>query len=265
MHHDVSIDRRAALKVLGGTALAAVTAACSDSATTASSTSTSNATSTSAAATTASSPPTTSAGSSVCPLVPEIGDGPFYIDTRLDRRDITEGQDGTPLRMVITVVDTTKSCEPIEGVVVEVWQANALGEYSGYGGMEVPPGTAPPPHYLPADDLTFLRGQQATGADGVAEFESVYPSWYLGRTNHVHVHVYLDAKNVATTQLFFDQEISDTVFATEPYSEHTGQDTHNDTDPALQSVADQSLVMWSLEEEGDGYVGTITLGIAGSG
>src|SRR6187402_2604508 len=39
-----------------------------------------------------------------CVLTPEAGEGPFYLDPRLVRADISSGQPGAPLQMAMQVV-----------------------------------------------------------------------------------------------------------------------------------------------------------------
>jgi len=59
----------------------------------------------------------------------------------------------------------------------------------------------------------------------------VYPGWYRGRTVHIHLKVHIDRSTVLTTQLYFDEALTDEIFSTvEPYTEHSGRDTRNDTD-----------------------------------
>ena len=41
-----------------------------------------------------------------------------------------------------------------------------------------------------ATDANFLRGVQATAADGIVTFESLFPGTYAGRWPHVHFEVY---------------------------------------------------------------------------
>ena len=67
-----------------------------------------------------------------CVLMPEMTEGPYYIDDAAVRRDITEGKAGVPLRLRLTVVDAD-TCRPIPRASVEVWHADALGNYSGFG------------------------------------------------------------------------------------------------------------------------------------
>jgi len=65
----------------------------------------------------------------VCLLSPETTEGPFYLDPRLVRRDITEGRPGVPLGLTLQVVDG--DCRPLAGARVDVWHCDAAGDYSG--------------------------------------------------------------------------------------------------------------------------------------
>jgi protocatechuate 3,4-dioxygenase beta subunit len=151
---------------------------------------------------------------SVCRVAPETTAGPFYLDPRLVRRDITEGRPGVPLRLMLQVV--TVDCRPVEGARVDVWHCDALGEYSGFGG---------------ADGETFLRGTQVTGGDGVARFDTIWPGWYRGRTTHIHYKVLLADRTALTSQVFFPDEASDAVHGSaEPYARRGPQDTPNAAD-----------------------------------
>ncbi|MGG2339430.1 intradiol ring-cleavage dioxygenase, partial [Salmonella enterica] len=79
---------------------------------------------------------------------------------------------------------------------------------------------------------TFLRGDQATDANGLVTFTTIYPGWYSGRAVHIHLRarVYDAAGNTTynfTTQLFFDDTVTDTVFASGPYNSRGTRDTRN--------------------------------------
>ena len=63
-------------------------------------------------------------------LAREVTEGPYWIDNKLMRRDITEGRHGLPLMLHLTVVDAS-TCKPIKGADVELWHADADGVYSG--------------------------------------------------------------------------------------------------------------------------------------
>ena len=83
-----------------------------------------------------------------CVVVPELTEGPYFVDEGLDRSDIrvdtSTGSpvDGTTLRLdwVVSMVDGD-ACAPLEGVLVDVWHCDAQGVYSdvqGFGGPRLP-------------------------------------------------------------------------------------------------------------------------------
>ena len=71
------------------------------------------------------------ATAATCVLTPEVTEGPYWIDTKLTRRDIREGKAGLPLVLAITVVNA-KTCRPIKNADVELWHCDAQGNYSGF-------------------------------------------------------------------------------------------------------------------------------------
>ncbi len=154
-----------------------------------------------------------------CTLTPEAEVGPYWIDARLKRSDITEEQPGLPLTLRVAVYEIDS--DPRKGVVVDIWQANALGLYSD----------EPAQPRADTGGQTFLRGCQVTNADGVAQFKTIYPGWYEGRAIHIHLRLrtFSDDETtfVFTTQIFFDEKLNDAVMATSPYDERPGRDTTN--------------------------------------
>jgi protocatechuate 3,4-dioxygenase beta subunit len=174
--------------------------------------------------------------SSSCTLTPEMTEGPFYFDADKVRRDIRDGHEGTTLRLALRVRDA--ACEPIPDAVVDIWHCDALGDYS-------------------TEEDPFLRGVQVTDGDGIAEFTTIYPGWYQGRTVHIHAKVHLDASTALTTQIFFDDGVSDDVFAAAPYAGRGDREVRNDAD----GIFDEALVL-DLSREGDGYLGTISFDVA---
>jgi protocatechuate 3,4-dioxygenase beta subunit len=190
-----------------------------------------------------------------CTLTPEQIEGPFYLDKALVREVISEGKPGEPLQLVLRVLEASASCAPIPRVVVDVWQCDALGIYSGYEGVAIAPR-----HVEPVDDKTFLRGIQLTDAAGGVRFRTIYPGWYKGRTPHVHLKLRVGEK-AATTQLYFPDEVTNAVYARTPYDRHPNRDTTNATDRFLMPIADKSLVMWTMSRDGDGYVATASVAL----
>jgi protocatechuate 3,4-dioxygenase beta subunit len=221
------MNRRRLLEWAGGLGLAVLLPGCSRDNGTASGTTTSAASPTSAD----------------CVLMPELTEGPFYLDLDLARKDITEGRPGVPLDLRVNVVDVGSSCAPLEDAVVDIWHADAHGEYSGVADVSG----------------TFLRGIQTTGRNGEASFRTIYPGWYSGRAVHIHVKVHLGSNEAHTGQLFFDEDVTDAVYATEPYSARPGQYVRNESDSTFAQSRGSTIV--SVEPGADGYHGLVTLGI----
>jgi protocatechuate 3,4-dioxygenase beta subunit len=233
------VSRRQALAGFGSVSLGALLAACSDDDGSAADATTAR------TATRESDPAASSAGdlsarfddAARCTRTAEETAGPFYFEVDRVRSDIREGRDGAPLRLGVRVRDLAQGCDPIPNAVVDVWHCDATGSYSEPG-------------------ETYLRGLQVTNRDGIAEFTTIYPGWYPGRTVHIHAKVHLDKRTVLTTQFYFDDSFTDRVFSREPYASDTGRDAFNDSDPLYER--DLEL---SLSKDGDGYLGLITLDV----
>jgi protocatechuate 3,4-dioxygenase beta subunit len=233
------VSRRQALAGFGSVSLGALIAACSDD-----DGSALDATTTQTQA--ASEPPPTTAGelasrfddAARCTRTAEETDGSFYFEVDRVRSDIREGRDGAPLRLGVRVRDASAGCDPIPNAVVDVWHCDATGSYSEPG-------------------ETYLRGLQVTNRDGIAEFTTIYPGWYPGRTVHIHGKVHLDKRTVLTTQFYFADSFTDRVFAREPYASDGGRDAFNATDPIYERALELTL-----SKDRDAYLGLITLDVA---
>ena len=265
-----SLDRRAFLVTTGASALLVACGGNDDAGTVASASPTST-TSTPTSATPTSSPTSTSPVGSGAPLValtaadfdplgsclmsPEKTAGPFPLDEQFDRRDVTEGKPGHPLRLGLRVVDAT--CAPVAGATVEIWHADATGDYSAFrdngGGKDEGPGT------------TFLRGSQTAGADGIVEFQTIYPGWYRGRAVHIHVRVHREGRPVLTSQLFFDDAYTATVYSADPYAEFGTPDTPTASDGIAGDARSEGTVLTTTAAEtslGSGSIGLHNLAVA---
>lgn len=283
-HHGVS--RRQALGAFGAVSLSGLLAACgSDDTTSGSVTTTEGATTSVETKTAPSSSKLTPArfdSSATCQVATELTEGPYYFDVDAIRADLREDRKGTLLRLGVRVRDA-ESCKPIENAIVDIWHCDALGIYSGFesssqgpgtGGTPPPGGGSPPPQgeappsggeqpgdagaggSSRSDDETYLRGAQATNADGIVEFKTIYPGWYRGRTTHIHAKVHLDKSTLLTTQFFTTKEFDAKVYAGKPYSEDTGRDTYNDSDGIYTDTGELTLKL-----DGDTVTGLITLDV----
>lgn len=172
-------------------------------------------------------------GSRGCVLTPEAGEGPFYLDPKLVRSEITSGQAGAPLQLALQVV-RAGDCATLANARVDVWHADAVGLYSGYEKQAGVGGVSP----AVAAGQQYLRGTQFTDPKGHVQFRTIFPSWYGGRTPHVHFKVFLGGREVVASQVFFPDEITKEVFAEwRPYRDHVSKRrVFNDNDPIKQGV-----------------------------
>jgi protocatechuate 3,4-dioxygenase beta subunit len=190
-------------------------------------------------------PAAVASGAVSCVLTPELTEGPYYIPGEKVRRNITEGRPGTPLRLRLAVVSAS-TCKPIKGAAVDVWHTDALGVYSGVQGSTG----------------TFMRGIQRTDAKGIALFDTVYPGWYQGRAVHIHVKVHLGGTVVHTGQLFFPDTLTDLVYKGSPYNQRGRREVRNADDSIFVNGGKKSML--ALKKNGNGYVGSIVMGVTRS-
>lgn len=191
-------------------------------------------------------------GAEVCAIIPEVTEGPYYFDPKMERVDITEGRPGIPLRVRLQVVDA--ECAAINGARVDIWHCDASGVYSGYAGQG-------DDGSVDTTGQTFMRGTQFTDANGIAEFETIYPSWYRGRTTHIHFKVFIAENVVLTGQLFFPDALSEYIYLNvAPYNDRaTERDTLNANDGiARQSTRAAYAFIKELEDE---YLAAMIIGV----
>jgi protocatechuate 3,4-dioxygenase beta subunit len=129
-------------------------------------------------------PPTPACHDGDEPTLPDI-EGPFFKPKSPLRSDLREsGISGRPAQLSGTVL--TRSCRPVPGVLVDLWQADDGGEYDNKGFR--------------------LRGHVFTDDAGRYSFRTIVPGLYPGRTRHFHVKVQAPARPVLTTQFYFPGE-----------------------------------------------------------
>lgn len=183
-------------------------------------------------------------GAVQCVLTPELTEGPYYIAGEKLRRDIREGHPGTLLSLHLTVLNAA-TCKPIKGAVVDIWHADAAGNYSGFGSD--------------TSSRTFLRGIQKTDTNGLAVFTTIYPGWYPGRAVHIHVKVHVGGSVVHTGQLFFTDALTQQVYKAAPYAARGNPSTPNAQDSIFVNGGKRGLL--AVKQSGAGYVGTIAMGV----
>jgi protocatechuate 3,4-dioxygenase beta subunit len=171
-------------------------------------------------------------------------------DIRSDPSD-NSVREGVPLRLALTLQAVEgNACTPLRGALVDVWHCDAEGLYSDVQQNNTV-------------GEKFLRGYQLTDDNGSARFTTVYPGWYMSRAVHIHVKVRLDPESQQgyrfTSQLFFDEAVTDQVHAQAPYSDRGTRDTMNETDSIYRDGGNQMLL--ELTRDGQGYRGTIDIGV----
>jgi protocatechuate 3,4-dioxygenase beta subunit len=189
---------------------------------------------------------------------PELTEGPYYVDEELLRSDIrSDPSDGTIsagalLALTFNVSSAVSSaCSPLAGAIVDVWHCDALGVYSDVSD----PG-------FNTSGKKFLRGYQVTDADGVARFTTIYPGWYQGRAVHIHFKIRSAASASAyqfTSQLFFDDSLTDQVHATEPYASK-GQRTLRNSGDGIYNGGGSQLVL-DVATTADGHAATFNIAL----
>jgi protocatechuate 3,4-dioxygenase beta subunit len=194
-----------------------------------------------------------------CVLIPAKTEGPYFVDEKLNRSDIRADpgtgtlQPGTPLNLTMVVVRADAGCAPVEGAVVDVWHASAAGRYSDIASERT-------------SGQEFLRGLQATDADGQARFTTIFPGWYSGRAVHIHFKVRVLGGATTTfefnSQLFFDPATANAIYAASPYSSRGAPNVANAADNIYGSDGAKLLVALSANGSG-GYDGTFVVGLSG--
>ena len=201
------------------------------------------------------------AGESACVVRPEQTEGPYFVDQMLNRADLrpdpSDGsvRPGTPLALTMAVSRLAgNACEPLPDVQVDLWQCDHLGIYSDVQD----PG-------FDAKGKKFLRGYQITDRQGQVRFTTIYPGWYRGRT--VHIHFKLRSRSGAgrgfafTSQLYFDDALTDTVFAAEPYASRGPRSTRNQADRIFQTNGAQLMV--APTRSAGGYAAAFRIALQG--
>jgi len=182
-----------------------------------------------------------------CTLTPQQTEGPYWVNVNLVRRDITEGKAGVPLRIALRIVSAS-TCLPIPNAVAEIWHCDASGIYSGVAAQST-------------TGQTFLRGIQVSDANGMVEFVTIYPGWYRGRTTHIHFKVHFENQTLVTSQLYFPEALTSTIYTTiSPYSTRGTKDTANAGDMVYSGGGDQ--VLMQVQQDGSGYLASLTVSIA---
>jgi protocatechuate 3,4-dioxygenase beta subunit len=198
-----------------------------------------------------------------CVVRPALTEGPYFVDGMLDRSDIRSDPSngsvtpGVPLRLTINVARLSPGvCTPLAGARVDIWHCDALGAYSDVSDP-----------YFNTAGKKFLRGYQVTDTDGRAVFTTIYPGWYPGRAVHIHFKV---RSNVGarpgyefTSQWFFDDALTDQVYAQQPYAARGRRTIYNNRDGIYRQGGSQLVL--ALAPANQGYAATFDIALQTTG
>jgi protocatechuate 3,4-dioxygenase beta subunit len=192
-----------------------------------------------------------------CIARPQQTEGPFFVEEGLNRSDIRSDQGtgavkpGVPLRLALRVSRMSgASCAPLAGAQVDIWHCDAEGRYSEVGNRR-------------ATSEKFLRGYQRTDAAGMAQFLTIYRVRTTGApaaSRSAHAASTPSASLYEfTSQLYFDDELTDRVYASAPYAAGQRRSTRNADDFIFRDGGSKLLL--DLAPEASGYAATFDVGL----
>jgi len=164
---------------------------------------------------------------------------------------------GVPLSITITLTNTKASCTPLSGYAIYLWHCTQDGNYSVYSSNNI------------ADN--YLRGVQATDANGTVTFTTIVPGCYAGRMPHMHLEIYPTlasatkaANKIKTTQLAFPTALLSSIYnANSGYSASVRNlaSITFATDNVFSDGTDLEMTTMQANS-GGGYSASITISIA---
>src|SRR3954471_11667343 len=126
-----------------------------------------------------------------------------YDEVQPSDADLTKQHKGEPLgeRIVVSGRVLDENGNPVPGILVEIWQANAAGRYNHKRDQ----------HDAPLDPNFTGTGRTVTDADGWYQFQTIKPGAYPWGNHHnawrpAHIHFSLFGPSVLTrlvTQMYF--------------------------------------------------------------
>lgn len=138
------------------------------------------------------------------PLTPQQTEGPFYPEKTIEqqlfndtdlRRKLKGHEFAKGQQCVVGGVVADRKGRPIQGAVVEVWQACSSGRYNHSRDAQNPG--------LLDNNFQFW-GRSITDARGQYEFKTIIPGKYPGRTaRHIHYRVDAEGFKRCSTQCYF--------------------------------------------------------------
>lgn len=190
-----------------------------------------------------------------CVVHPELTEGPYFVDEKINRSDVRSDtksgtvKEGSLLELEFKVSQVSNNeCKILSGAMVDIWHTDAQGVYSDVRDWQ-----------FDTTGQNFLRGYQLTDKNGIAKFTTIYPGWYPGRAVHIHFKIRKDNQEF-TSQLFFDESLTDKVYALKEYQKSGGRGrTRNERDGIFRQS--QNQLNLSLTESEKGHKAVFEIGM----
>ncbi|KAG8947412.1 hypothetical protein FRC04_010732 [Tulasnella sp. 424] len=234
---------------------------------------------------------TTQPADSACVLSPETVVGPYYIEGESIRSNLVDDEKGLPFYAEFELFNIN-DCGPLANAAIDIWSCNATGEYGGF--VSTDPSTYDTSLYngelahlgdkndagsTITDTKTALRGQQLTDENGIAQFTTLLPGWYSGRTTHIHVRVHVGGEVTAngtyiggnlthTGQTFFGEDLYTMMQSMWPYTQTSVVRLSNSAD-SIYTGSNGAMSHWNLYyvvpgDLSQGVIGHINLIVSAS-
>ena len=206
--------------------------------------------------------PSTASASTRCVAKPELTEGPYFVDEKLNRTDVRVdtatgiAKAGTPLLLTFNVSRiASNACTPLAGAQVDIWHCDAVGVYSDAND----PGFSTKGH-------NFLRGYQVSDANGATSFTTIVPGWYQGRASHVHFKI--RGKSASgqnydfTSQLFFTEQFLTALYTSaDPYKAKGDAGRLRNTSDGIFNEGGAQLLVTPAKAS-NGYAASLNIGLA---
>ncbi len=195
-----------------------------------------------------------------CIVRPEQTEGPFFKDFELHRSDLRVDLStksvlpGISIQLIFHVLRVDQDqCTPLSDVKVDLWQCDLNGYYSAFCNRG---------KNLRKEN--FLRGYQLTDSEGFAQFTTIFPGWYSGRTVHIHLKLSMEVHHGKayefSTQLYFDDALTDHIYSNPPYDRLPERQVRNWNDQIFRRNGGQQLMLDVSPTEA-GYTATFPVGL----
>lgn len=155
-------------------------------------------------------------GAQQCTMLKNTTEGPFFFCTNPGAADIARGISGASLTIALRAIDAA-TCQPIRDAVIDIWHCDTGGLYSGHN-LAVDETIKSPKHTPPVNGERYCRGALRTDADGIAEFRSIYPGYYVERAIHIHFKVHVGNRAFLTSEAHLPESDNAAVQAMAPYN-----------------------------------------------